>query len=232
MNRRNVLITGCNQGIGKEIFNFYKKKNYNVIGLGKRKKSLLSKNYYSIDLSNEKKVNQFCKKLNKMNIDILINNAGINKIGNFHLIKKKDLKEIFQINFFAPYQICQSVIPSMMKKKWGRIVNITSIFGSVTKELRSPYASSKFALNGLTKTLSAEYSKFNILSNAVAPGVIKTQLTKKILKNNIQNLVNKIPMGRLGTTNEIAEIVYWLGSEDNTFVTGQQVCVDGGYTIV
>ena len=120
----------------------------------------------------------------------------------------------------------------MMKKKWGRIVNITSIFGSVTKELRSPYASSKFALNGLTKTLSAEYSKFNILSNAVAPGVIKTQLTKKILKNNIQNLVNKIPMGRLGTTNEIAEIVYWLGSEDNTFVTGQQVCVDGGYTIV
>ena len=128
--------------------------------------------------------------------------------------------------------MCQSVIPSMMKKKWGRIVNITSIFGSVTKELRSPYASSKFALNGLTKTLSAEYSKFNILSNAVAPGVIRTQLTKKILKNKIQDIANKIPMGRLGTTNEIADVVYWLGSEDNTFVTGQQVCVDGGYTIV
>ena len=130
------------------------------------------------------------------------------------------------------HQICQGVIPNMIKKKWGRIVNISSIFGSVVKEKRSSYASSKFAINGLTKVLAAEYSKFNILSNAVAHGVIETELTRRILKNKINIIKKDIPMKRLVNVNEIENIVYWLASDENTYLTGQQIIADGGYTIV
>ena len=202
-----------------------------MIGLGK-KKNKFSKNYYSVDLSNPKKVDLFSKKLRKMEIDILINNAGINKIGDFHNIKNSELRKIFEVNFFSIHRICQSVIPYMISKRWGRIVNVTSIFGSVVKEKRSSYSSTKFAVNGLTKVLSAEYSKYNVLCNSVAPGVIDTELTRRVLKNKINNIKKDIPMNRLGNVNEIANVVYWLASHENTYLTGQQIIADGGYTIV
>ena len=190
------------------------------------------KNYYSVDLSDPKKVDLFSKKLRKKEIDILINNAGINKIGDFHNIKNSELRKIFEVNFFSIHRICQSVIPYMISKRWGRIVNVTSIFGSVVKEKRSSYSSTKFAVNGLTKVLSAEYSKYNVLCNSVAPGVIDTELTRRVLKNKINNIKKDIPMNRLGNVNEIANVVYWLASHENTYLTGQQIIADGGYTIV
>ena len=162
-----------------------------------------------------------------MEIDILINNAGINKIGDFHNIKNSELRKIFEVNFFSIHRICQSVIPYMISKRWGRIVNVTSIFGSVVKEKRSSYSSTKFAVNGLTKVLSAEYSKYNILCNSVAPGVINTELTRRVLKNKINNIKKDIPMNRLGNVNEIANVVYWLASNENTYLTGQQIIADG-----
>ena len=231
MKKKNVLITGCNRGIGKAILKTFDSKKYKLYGLGKSQNKFL-KNYFSVDLSDRKKVELFAKKLNYLKIDVLINNAGINKIGKFHKIENNELRNIFEINFFSVHQICQGVIPNMIKKKWGRIVNISSIFGSVVKEKRSSYASSKFAINGLTKVLAAEYSKFNILSNAVAPGVIETESTRRILKNKINIIKKDIPMKRLGNVNEIANIVYWLASDENTYLTGQQIIADGGYTIV
>jgi len=232
MKKKNVLITGCNRGIGRAILEKYQNENYNIFGLGKKKFSNICKRYYSVDLSDINEVQEFCKKLKNLKIDILINNAGINKIDKFHLVKQSDLGLIFQVNFFSIHRICQSVIPNMIKNKWGRIVNLTSIFGSVVKEKRSSYSSTKFALNGLTKTLAAEYSRNNILTNAVAPGVIETELTRKILKKNIHKIKKDIPMGKLGSVDEVSNIVKWLGSEKNTFITGQQIIVDGGYTIV
>jgi 3-oxoacyl-[acyl-carrier protein] reductase len=228
--KKNVLITGSNRGIGKAILECYNNKDYVIYGLGK--KNTHNKNYYSIDLSKNKDVLKFIKIIKKLKIDILINNAGINKIENFHKIKFFDLKKIFHVNFFSAYLISQAVIPNMIKNRWGRIINITSIFANSVKELRSSYVSSKFALNGLTKCMAAEYSNRNILINAVAPGVTKTDLTKKILKNKIHLIKKKIPMNRLAEPKEIADVVYFLGSEENTFITGQQILVDGGYTIV
>ena len=231
MKKKNILITGCNRGIGKAILKTFDTNKFNLIGLGKKNNKFL-KNYYSVDLSNTKKVDLFSQKLRKMEIDILINNAGINKIGDFHNIKNSELRKIFEVNFFSIHRICQSVIPYMISKRWGRIVNVTSIFGSVVKEKRSSYSSTKFAVNGLTKVLSAEYSKYNVLCNSVAPGVIDTELTRRVLKNKISNIKKDIPMNRLGDVNEIANVVYWLASHENTYLTGQQIIADGGYTIV
>ncbi len=231
MKKKNILVTGCNRGIGKAILETFDTEKFNLIGLGKKKNKFL-KNYYSVDLSNPKAVDTFSKKIKNKKIDILINNAGINKIGDFHKIKSSELRKIFEVNYFSIYRICQSVIPNMISKKWGRIVNITSIFGSVVKEKRSSYASTKFAVNGLTKVLSAEYSKYNILCNSVAPGVINTELTRRVLKNKINIIKKDIPMNRLGNVDEIANVVYWLASNDNTYLTGQQIIADGGYTIV
>ena len=184
-------------------------------------------------MSKVSNINSFKKKIKKLNIDILINNAGINKINYFHKIKENEFNKIFNVNFMAAYHFSQAVIPGMIKKKWGRIINISSIFGEVTKEKRSSYSISKFALKSLTKSLGVEYSKYGILTNCVAPGVVNTDLTKKILNlNDKKDFLKKIPIGKFAEPNDIASLVHWLASEDNKYVTGQHILIDGGYTLL
>ena len=117
--------------------------------------------------------------------------------------------------------------------QWGRIVNITSIFGNISKEYRASYSSSKFGLDGMTAALSAEVSEFGILANSVGPGFIDTDLTRTVLgQEGIKILEKRIPMKRLGQANEIASLVSWLASEDNTYLTGQNLIIDGGFSRV
>ena len=121
----------------------------------------------------------------------------------------------------------------MKAKKWGRIVNISSIFGKISKELRAPYSASKFALDGLTIALSAELASENILANCIAPGFIDTELTQRVLgPSGIKDLTESVPAKRLGTPDEIAELTAWLVSEQNTFTTGQNIAIDGGFSRV
>jgi 3-oxoacyl-[acyl-carrier protein] reductase len=163
----------------------------------------------------------------------LINNAGINKIGEFASIDIDDFDQIIKVNLRAPFLLCQSVIPNMKANQWGRIVNITSIFGHITKECRAPYSSSKFALDGMTAALAAEVSEYGILANSVGPGFIDTDLTRNVLgEKGILELKNKIPMKRLGHTKEIASLVSWLVSEENTYMAGQNIIIDGGFSRV
>lgn len=232
--KKNILITGVSRGIGQAILKqFFKSSNqFNFYGVARKKKKIANVNIMYGNLEKEEQIKILSNKLEKLKIDILINNAGINQVNSFHNVKTDEFKKILNVNLFAPYYFSQAVIKNMKKKKWGRIINISSIFGKVTKEKRSSYSISKNALHGLTKSLSVEYSKFNILTNTVSPGVIETDLTRKILNSNFKRkeMLNNIPIGRLGNTKDISRLVYWLCSEENEYITGANIFADGGYT--
>ena len=142
-----------------------------------------------------------------------------------------DLERILDVNLVAPYLLCRAVVPGMRAERYGRIVNITSIFGVVSKAGRSAYSASKFGLFGLTRALALEVAEDNVLVNCLAPGIVDTELTRTVLGSaGIAELVQQVPMRRLARPEEIARYVAFLCGDDNTFMTGQTVVVDGGFT--
>ncbi len=233
---KRVLITGASRGIGKEIAKKYFIEGYYVIGTATAKKSYKNNfchEWHYVDFSNQTKIINFLKKIKIIKPDILINNAGINANNPFERINYETFKKIHNVNLFAPFLICQYSIPYMKKRKWGRIVNIASIWSKKSRKYRAAYASSKFGLDGLTISIAAEYTSMGILANCVSPGFINTELTQKILgKKGIEELMSEVPINRLGKPNEIAELVFWLGSEKNTFISAQNIAIDGGFTSV
>jgi len=165
--------------------------------------------------------------------EILINSAGINKIAPFSDIDPADFERIQQVNIHAPFRLCQAVLPSMRERRWGRIVNIASIFGVVSREFRASYSASKFALDGMTAALAAEVAADGVLANCVSPGFVDTELTRSVLgESGIADVVARIPIRRLAQPGEIAALVAWLVSRENTYVTGQNLVIDGGFTRV
>jgi len=145
----------------------------------------------------------------------------------------EDFDKILHVNLRTPFQLCQAVIPYMKKNEWGRIINITSVFGNITKKYRAPYSSSKFALDGMTASLAAEVSEFGILANCIGPGFIDTDLTRAVLgKEGIAEIKKTIPMNRLGSVKEISSLVSWMVSEENTYISGQNLMIDGGFSRV
>ena len=134
---------------------------------------------------------------------------------------------------FAPFRLCQAAIPSMSRKGWGRIVNISSRWGKIGKSHRASYSASKFALDGLTLSLAAEYAEDGILANCIAPGFTNTELTHAMLGDKgIQDIISTVPIGRMATVQEIAGFVVWLASKKNTYITGQNIAIDGGFSRV
>lgn len=239
---KKVLITGSTRGIGRTILDDFHNAGAIVHGTGTNpdviKKlneefSLKNITFHCVDFLNEESFQSFLQLIDGLEIDILINSAGINKINLTAETEENDWSNIMLMNVTRPLQIIKKVIPNMQKKKWGRIVGITSIFGNVTKAKRVAYTSSKFALKGMAKTVAVDYAEYNILSNTVAPGFIDTELTRTILnEREINELVAQVPMKRLGTTQEVSQLVLFLASTKNTFITGQDVLIDGGFTSV
>lgn len=165
--------------------------------------------------------------------DILINNAGINKIAPFVEIIPDDFLSIQQVNVFAPFLLCQAALPGMVRRGWGRIVNISSIWGKISREHRAAYSASKFALDGMTLALAAEHAANGIVANCIAPGFIDTELTRRIIgEKEMQALGGAVPSRRLGQVEEIARLVLWLASEENTYLAGQNIAIDGGFSRV
>jgi NAD(P)-dependent dehydrogenase (short-subunit alcohol dehydrogenase family) len=163
----------------------------------------------------------------------LINNAGINKNLTFVEIDPIMFQRIQQVNVFAPFSLCQAAIPSMQRKGWGRIVNISSIWGKIGKEHRAAYSASKFALDGLTLSLAAEHAADGILANCVAPGFTDTELTQKMLgEEGIRKILTTVPIRRMANVEEIARFVVWLSSPENSYITGQNIAIDGGFSRV
>ena len=230
-----AVITGATRGIGYAIAERLLKDGLEVIVTGTKKNGNhpAGSSYYQVDFLDEDSTNKFINFLKKQKINILVNNAGINKISEFSSIDIDDFDRILRINLRAPFQICQAVIPYMEKIKWGRIVNLTSVFGNISKEYRAAYSSSKFGLDGMTLALAAEVSEKGILANSVGPGIIDTDMTRDVLGDSgIAKLKGQIPMKRLGQASEIASLVSWLVSNENTYMTGQNLMIDGGFTRV
>ncbi|MDD3014807.1 MAG: SDR family NAD(P)-dependent oxidoreductase, partial [Candidatus Gastranaerophilales bacterium] len=166
-------------------------------------------------------------------VDILVNNAGINPLSAIEKIEETVFNEILHVNLVSPVLIMKYLIPKMKEQKFGRIVNISSIWSKLSKPERLMYSATKSGIDGVTRSAAVELAKYNILVNSVAPGFVNTELTKQ---NNsaedISKLSELIPIGRLAEPNEIAELVYFLCSDKNTYLTGQTIFADGGFTCI
>ena len=217
---KNILVTGGTGGIGTAIAALFDQFKGNVIVTNSK-------------LADFKYTEDIITLLNELpNIDICVNCAGINVINELHNIKEEDFDDIMHVNVKAPFLISKHVAEHMKKQKNGKIVNVSSIWGDKTISGRLCYTTSKSALIGMTKTLAVELAKYNIQVNTISPGFTNPKLTRNILsKDQINELVSKVPMGRMADPIEIARIVMFLCSKQNTYITGQNIVVDGGFSI-
>ena len=232
---KTALVTGATRGIGQAVAVRLMADGATVIGTGASPGGEVSAGieYKAVDFSDARATEEFAADVLSIAPDILVNNAGINKISPFIEIDIDDFLRIQQINVVAPFQLCQAVVPGMAAKNWGRIINISSIWGKIAKEQRASYATSKFGLDGLTCALAAEVASKGILANCVAPGFIDTEMTRTVLgEQGITTLTSRVPAGRLGTAQEIAALVAWLAGPENTYISGQNIAIDGGFTRV
>ena len=236
MTERIAIVTGASRGIGAEVARTLVKKGIKVIGTRAKNTDVPDipcSDWIIADFSEQKQLFRCASEIKKLKPDILINNAGVNKIGHFEKINPDDFLMIQKINVFAPFLFCQSVLPSMSQRSWGRIVNISSIWGKVGKELRASYAASKFALDGITLAIAAEYAQKGVLANCVAPGFIDTSLTREVLgPAGMKSVSALVPARRLGSPQEISKFVVWLASDENTYISGQNIAIDGGFSRV
>lgn len=232
---RSALVTGGTRGIGRAVAVRLAVQGASVVVTGTHSDGEPPQgcSYRAVDFTDRSATEVFAKEAAQWGTDILINNAGINQIGPFDEIDADVFDKIQEVNVRAPFLLCRAVMPSMMQKRWGRIVNVSSIWGKISVKYRGSYSTSKFALDGMTAALAAEVAEFGILANCVAPGFIDTGLTRDVLgEKGIAEIISKIPIGRLGTPEEIAVFIAWLAGPENTYISGQNIAIDGGFTRV
>lgn len=244
---KTVLITGATRGIGKELAHDFQRLGANLILTGTRPDQIKKLNedfekennkqnikYYCADFSNEGSLLNFIQELRKYErIDVCVNNAGINRISCIYDAPFTDWDDILNVNLRAPFVILHDVSQIMKRSGYGRIVNIASIFGVISKEKRAIYSSSKSGLVGLTRAAALDLAPYNILVNCVSPGFVLTELTERILtEEEIKDLTARIPLGRMAVPEDISKAILFLSSDLNTYITGQNIIVDGGYVNV
>lgn len=219
MKTKIALVTGASQGIGQAIAKRLRREDIEV----------LTPPMEEMDLLSNISMDAYLARL-KEPVDILVNNAGINILGSGLEVSDETIKQMTQVNLLAPLRLVRAIAPGMVERKYGRIINISSIWGDITRSRRVTYSMTKSGLNGMTRTLAVELAPYNVLVNAVAPGYVNTELTKQ---NNspadIEKIRNTIPLGRLAEPDEIAEVVAFLCSAKNTYITGQVIVADGGF---
>ncbi len=217
--KRTALITGGSRGIGSAIA-----EKLRADGL-----EVLTPTRAEMDLLSTPSIDTYVRSL-KAPVDILVNNAGINIIASLAEIADRDLQDTMQIDLLAPFRLVRALAPAMMERRYGRVVNISSIWAVVAKPGRTMYSTAKAGLGGMTRSLAVELAPYNVLVNALAPGFVNTELTRR---NNTEAQIDAIgktiPVGRLAEPEEIAEVAAFLVSEKNSYITGQLIMVDGGY---
>ena len=236
-NNKKILITGATGGIGNALVKKFSLLGGNVLATGTKneKLDLLKKDFPKIitlnfDISKHDKVEEFIENVfSQLNgIDILINNAGINMDNLSLRMKNEEWKKVIDINLGSTFLLCKYGIKKMLKNKYGRVINVTSIVGHTGNLGQSNYAASKAGIIGMTKSLAIEYAKKNITLNCVSPGFIQTKMTDNIADNIKEVLTSKIPMAKLGTGDDVANTVAFLSSDAASYITGETVHVNGG----
>lgn len=237
-----ALITGATRGIGKAIAIKLSKEGYDIAinyrkeneELNELKKEIEQNNVkcelvqgdVSIFEDTERFVKETIEKLGS--IDVLVNNAGITKDMLLMRMKQEDFKQVIDTNLVGTFNVTKNVVPYMMKARSGRIINISSVVGISGNAGQTNYSASKAGIIGFTKSLAKEIASRNILVNAVAPGFIETNMTD-VLKDDVkQEIAKNIPLKRMGTAQDVANVVKFLASDDSSYITGQVINVDGG----
>lgn len=238
---RVALVTGASQGIGQACALALARQGASV-ALGARNQQKLEDvagqiaaaggkaAVFAMDVAEEEQIKSGIKAVlaHFGKIDILVNNAGITRDQLVMRMKRADWDAVLNTNLTAAYLSTQQVIGSMLKQRWGRIINITSVFGQIGQAGQANYASSKAGLIGLTMALAREVASRNITCNAVAPGFIETSMTAGLSEEFKQNAVKMIPLGRVGTAADVAHAVCFLASEEASYITGHVLNVNGG----
>ena len=234
---KKILVTGATGGIGGEIIKKFLSLDGKVVATGTNieKLDLLKKTFPNIDIikfdiSDHSKIEEFIDNATTQlsGLDILVNNAGTN-IDNLSLrMKNEEWGKVIAINLTSTFLITKHAIKKMLKNKYGRIVNITSVVGHTGNVGQANYAASKAGIIGMTKSLAIEYAKKNITLNCVSPGFIQSRMTDNIVESVKAVLTSRIPMSRLGNGEDVANSVAFLSSEQASYITGETIHVNGG----
>ena len=236
----NILITGASGGIGTSLSKAFSSTNANLFLLGSSdekismlREELPSKEnikFFTVDLSQRENVNNFCDSIIEEfgGISVVINNAGITQDSLFMRMSDSVWDKVFAINLDASMAIIRKFIRGMIKNKWGRIVNISSVVASTGNPGQSNYVASKGALNGLTKSLALEVATRGVTVNCISPGFIDTAMTAKLNDDQRSKIIEKIPMGRMGVGDDISSLALFLASNESSYITGQNIHVNGG----
>ena len=239
MNLRNkkVLITGATGGIGNCLVEKFYDLGATIVASGTNEEKLnyLKKKFSNIHIEKFKldehsKIEEFIEKIDKklQGIDILINNAGITLDNLSIRLSEENWKKVLDINLTSSFLMCKSVIKKMLRKKYGKIINITSIVGHTGNLGQANYAASKAGIVAFSKSLAIEYARKNININCVSPGFIKTEMTDKISEDFKKTLLSKIPSGNLGTGEDVSNCVAFLASDMANYINGETIHVNGG----
>ncbi len=237
-----VFVTGASRGIGKEVALKYAENGYNVVinyasdktDVESLKKEFEEKNVETIiekaDVTNSNQIEELVKKaIEKFGkIDVLVNNAGITKDNLLMRMSEEEFDKVIEVNLKGTYIVTKAVTKYMMKKRSGSIINLSSVVGVAGNAGQTNYSASKAGIIGFTKSVAKELASRNIRANAVAPGFIETDMTAVLPDTVKENIHNQIPLKRMGTAKEVANLIYFLGSEESSYITGQVINIDGG----
>ncbi len=237
LNNKKVLITGATGGIGNSLVEKFNNLGCLIVATGTNEKKLenLKKNYPKIvtkkfKLDNHDEIEKFIDDVNNNldGIDVLINNAGITLDNLSIRLSEENWKKVLDINLTSTFLMCKFAIKKMLKKKSGKIINITSIVGHTGNLGQANYAASKAGIIAFSKSLAIEYAKKNININCVSPGFIKTDMTDKINEEFKKTLISKIPSGNLGAGEDVSNCVAFLASDMSKYINGETIHVNGG----
>ena len=234
MTKKNIFISGASRGIGKSMAQHFAKSNFNVVGTSRNNfkfdndlENLLP---IKLNVTSRNDVKDCFDELKSKNLlpDILINNAGITADQLFLRMSDDDWDNVINTNLTGTFNLTKIFLKNMIKNKFGRIINISSISGLMGNPGQVNYSSSKAALNGFTKSLAKEVGSRNITVNCVAPGFIDTDMTSYIGDNERNEILKQIPLNKFGLPEDISKLVMFLMSDEASYITGQTISIDGG----
>ena len=239
---KTVFVTGASRGIGKEVALKFADNEYNVVinyvssktNVEELKEEFENKGVKALimqaDVTDKDAIETLVKKAIEEfgSIDVLVNNAGITKDNLLMRMSDEEFDKVIEVNLKGTYVVTKAVTKYMMKKRKGSIINLSSVVGVAGNAGQCNYSASKAGIIGFTKSVAKELASRNIRSNAVAPGFIETDMTAVLSDEIKENIHNQIPLKRMGSAREVANLIYFLGSDESSYITGQVINVDGG----